>query len=300
MATYQKQASKILDFSKVKIKYNADWLAKLTFEEVINLASCFSVQQLVERDMFQERLRAKKPIWLSEFMYPLMQGYDSVHLNVDLEVGGTDQTFNMLAGRTLQKIYNQKEKFVLTVPILEGTDGRKMSKTFNNFIALMDSPTEMFGKAMSLKDELIVRYFELCTDIPLTEIKEMETQLQGKKINPMELKKRLAREIVAFYHSPKDAQTAEGEFGRVFQKGKLPSEDIPLFIIKTRVETWTLTTFLVKSGLASSKSEAKRLIARGGVDLNQLTIDDPQKKIKIKDGDVVRVGKKRFLQIRVN
>ncbi len=300
MTTYKRQASKVLDFSKTEMKYNADWLAKLTFEEIIKLASYFTVQQMIERDLFQRRLKGKKPIFLHEFLYPLLQGYDSVAMNVDLEVGGTDQTFNMLAGRTLQKIYNKKEKFVLTVKMIIGLDGKTMSKTSGNTVNILDTPTDMFGKIMSMTDDLVIQYFKMCTNVPLQLIKDKERGLKAGKIHPMELKKKLAFEIVKMYHSQKDAETSEKEFERMFQKQKLPAK-IPAF--KTKVETWSLVHFLVESGLASSKSEAKRLIRQGSIRIiSPELISAKGKKItdlesKIKIGDIVRVGKVRIVKL---
>ena len=168
-------------FQKFKIKYNGDWLQKLSFTDLIKIASNFTVSRLLERDMFQRRLKEGKEVWVNEFLYPLMQGYDSVAMDIDLELGATDQTFNMLVGRKLQKIYNKKEKFILTTPMLIGLDGRKMSKTFNNTVNLTDSPAEMYGKIMSLKDELIIHYFQLVTDLPIEEIKGIEKQVKKKE-----------------------------------------------------------------------------------------------------------------------
>ncbi|MFQ5722840.1 MAG: tyrosine--tRNA ligase [Candidatus Aminicenantales bacterium] len=294
MATYKKQASKILDFSKTEMKYNADWLAKLSFAEIIKLASHFTVQQMIERSLFQRRLKAKKPIHLHEFLYPLLQGYDSVAMNVDLEMGGTDQTFNMLAGRTLQKIYNKKEKFVLTTKMITGLDGKAMSKTSGNTVNILNDPNDMYGKIMSLHDDLIIQYFEMCTNVPLQSIKAMEKDMRAGKINPMDLKKKLAFEIVKMLHSEKDAKNAGKEFERVFQKRKQPSEPPSYQATKKR---YKIVDLLVDTRLASSKSEAKRLIERGGVDVDGKVMDDTQKVIRIKDGSIIRVGKRRFIKI---
>src|SRR3989344_1874982 len=225
--TYKDQASKILNFSgknPARLEFNSAWLSKLTFEDIIELSANFTVQQMIERDMFQKRLEEKKPIGIHEFLYPLMQGYDSVAMDIDIELGGTDQAFNMLIGRTLMKIIKSKEKFVLTLPLLEGTDGRKMSKSYDNTIALNDSPNNMYGKIMSLKDELIVKYFELCTDMEEKDLKHSKHQLEDKSVNPMDLKKKLAFEITKRYHGKSEAEKAEKEFVRVFQKRGGPSE----------------------------------------------------------------------------
>ncbi|MEK7482475.1 MAG: tyrosine--tRNA ligase, partial [Patescibacteria group bacterium] len=269
MADYQKQASKVLNFSKVKIKRNGDWLSKLTFSDVSELASRFTVPRIMERDMFQERLKKGEDIWLNEFLYPLMQGYDSVAMDVDLEIGGNDQTFNMLAGRKLQKDINKKEKFVLTTPMLVGLDGRKMSKTFDNTVNIADEPNEMYGKIMSLKDELIIPYFQICTDIESREIAIMEKELKANKINPRDTKARLAGEIVKMYHGEKAAKAASIEFDRVFKDKKLP-QDIDKISIKEK--EMPIIDLLVKTKLAVSKSSAKRLIIQGAVKID----DKPQ------------------------
>ena len=201
ITTYKKQASKILDMSKIKIKQNHSWLGELKFNDLIKISSNFTTSRLLERDMFQKRLKEGNEVWLNELLYPLMQGYDSVAMNVDLEIGGTDQLFNMLVGRKLQKIYNDKEKFVLTIPMLTGLDGREMSKTYGNMVNLTDSPDNMFGKIMSLKDNFIVHYFKLCTDESINEIKKIESNLKSKRVNPRDVKVRLAKEIVKIYNN---------------------------------------------------------------------------------------------------
>lgn len=294
LATYKEQASKILDFSKIKIAYNADWLSKLNLEDVIKLASYFTVQQIIEREMFQVRLQQKTPIWLHEFLYPLLQGYDSVKLNVDLEIGGTDQTFNMLCGRTLQKIYNKKEKYVLTVPLLEGLDGRKMSKSLGNTVNLTDKPNDMFGKIMSLKDELIVRYFELCTELPLEDIKKFDEQLKSGEINPRDLKARLAKEIVTIYHNKEAAEEAEQEFNKIFREKEMPTE---IQEMKIKEKNLNILDLLVMTKMASSKSEAKRLVVQKGVKIDGVLKEDWQELLEIKKGMVIQAGKRRFLKL---
>jgi len=294
VATYQEQASKILDFSKVKIKYNAVWLNKLNFPDLVKLASHFTTSRLLERDMFQRRLKEGGEVWLNELLYPLMQGYDSVAMDVDLEIGSTDQTFNMLVGRKLQKIYNQKEKFVLTTPMLVGLDGRKMSKTYQNTVNITDPPNEMYGKLMSLKDDLILPYFKLCTDLSLTEIKGIEKRLKRKEINPREAKAKLAREIVSIYYGRETARKAEKEFERVFKKKKIPTA-IPEF--KMKEKTLNILGLLVKTKLVSSKSEAKRLLLQKAVEINRVLKEDWREVIKIKKGMVIKVGKRRFMRL---
>jgi len=294
MKTYKDQSSKILDFSRVKIKGNADWLEKLNFNDLVKISSQFTISRLLERDMFQERIKAGGEVWLNELMYPLMQGYDSVAMDVDLEIGSSDQLFNALVGRKLQKIFRNKEKFVLITPMLLGLDGRKMSKTYGNTVNLTDSPAEMYGKLMSLKDELILQYFQLCTNLPLKEIKEMERELRRKEINPIEAKSRLAREIVTIYHGWEKAEEAEKEFNRVFREKKLPLK-IPVIQIKEK--KLNILELLTKTKLISSKSEAKRLILQKAVKINGALKENWQEIIEIKKEMVIKVGKRRFKKV---
>lgn len=292
---YKKQASKILNFSKVKIKYNSAWLSKLRFADILKLATNFTVQQMLAREMFDRRIKANMPISLQEFMYPLMQGYDSVVMDVDLEIGGNDQMFNMLAGRTLQKIYSNKDKDVLTCKLLLGTDGRKMSKTFNNFIAITDNPSDMFGKVMSIKDELIDDYFELATHLSEQEI----SQIKSSSDNPRDIKAKLAKEIVKIYHGEKMAEMAEAEFNKVFKNKELPS-DIPEF--QTDRDNYLITDLLFDSKLAASKNESKRLVEGGGVEViiggKKEKINDWKKEISLEDGMIIKVGSRRFIKIK--
>jgi len=291
---YKKQVSKILDISKIKIKYNHDWLSKLKFGDLIKLASRFTTSRLLERDMFQERLKKGREVWVSELLYPLMQGYDSVAMNVDLEVGGTDQTFNMLVGRKLQKIYNNKEKFILTVPLLLGLDGRKMSKSYGNVVNLTDKPDEMYGKIMSLKDKLIIHYFELCSEIPLSKIEKMEKELKSKKVNPRDLKAKLAKEIVRIYYSKDVAKKAEQEFNRVFREKRTP---LKINKIKIKEKRLNILDLLIKTKLVSSKLEAKRLILQKAVKIDGVLKKDWQEVVKISKGSVIKIGKRRFIKI---
>lgn len=294
MATFQKQASKILDFSKTKIKHNADWLSKLKFGDLVKLTSNFTVSRLLERDMFQKRIKKGEEVRVNELLYPLMQGYDSVAMDVDLEIGGTDQTFNMLVGRKLQKVYNKKEKFILTVPLLIGLDGRKMSKSYGNTVNLTDKPNDMYGKIMSLKDDLITHYFELCTDVSQVAIKKMKKELESKKVNPRDLKAKLAREIVKIYYGKIAAKKAEKEFDRIFRQKRLPSKIKEIRIKKRKINILDL---LVKTKQAPSKSEAKRLISQRAVEINGAIKKDWRDIIDIKKGMVIKVGKRRFIEI---
>ncbi|MDO8469006.1 MAG: tyrosine--tRNA ligase [Candidatus Peribacter sp.] len=284
--TYKNQAAKILDLSKVKIVYNHEWLGKLKFDEIVKLASNVTVQQMLDREMFQRRIAEGKPIGVHEFLYPLMQGYDSVMLDVDCELGGNDQLFNILCGRTLQAAYGKREKFALTTRLIEGTDGRKMSKTYNNCVYLEDEPADMFGKVMSVKDDLMETYFECCTDVPMEEAKKI---LGGK---PRDAKARLAREIVTLYHGKEAAAKAEESFNRVFKDKGLP-EDIPEVKVKKGT---ALIDVLVSSKLVSSKSEARRVIEQGGVKMNNKVVQSIEQGI---EEGIVQVGKRKFLRIVV-
>ncbi len=286
--TYLDQASKIIDIKKAEIRYNGEWLDKLTFKDVVMLASNFTVQQMIERDMFKERLKTNKPIGLHEFLYPLMVGYDSVALDVDVEMGGTDQTFNMLAGRTLIKAMKGKEKHVLSVPLLLGTDGRKMSKSYGNVIGVTDPADDMFGKVMSIKDELIIQYFELCTD---NNVDGISKRIKNGE-NPRNLKFELAKEIVTIYHSPKEAERAAHEFEQIFKNKEKPT-DIP----KAKYSKGSkLVDVLVESKTVSSKSEVRRLIQQGGVKINDKAVSDIDHTLE-KGKYIVQVGKRRFIEL---
>jgi len=298
--TYRQQMAKILDFKSKKnpteLKFNSQWLDKLTMEELTRLASKFTQGYMIKRSMFQKRLKEKKEIYLHELLYPLFQGYDSVAINVDTEVGGTDQTFNMLVGRDLMKIYRNKEKFVITTPLLiNPKTGRKlMSKSEGNFVALNDKPNEMFGKIMALPDETTILCLKLCTEIPIKEIQVMARSLKQKVVNPRDLKIRLAREIVTIYHGKGVAERAEREFNKIFREKKLPTK-IPE--IKILQKTLNILDLLVKTKLAPSKSEAKRLILQKGVKINGRVQEDWRKTIEIKKGTIIQVGKRKFIKI---
>ncbi|MBI3336494.1 tyrosine--tRNA ligase [Candidatus Peregrinibacteria bacterium] len=282
--TYKDQASKILDFSKIEIRYNHEWLQKLTQEELLKIASYFTKQQMDQRDMFERREREGNPIHLQEMLYPLYVGYDSVILDVDCELGGTDQEFNMLAGRTLQKAFKKREKFILTTPLIEGTDGRKMSKTYNNCIYLTDEPNDMYGKLMSLKDTLMKTYFECCTDVPVHQYQEV---LKG---NLRDAKAHLAHEIVTLYHGKAAADNAKKEFENVFQKRDLPA-DVPEVKVK---KGSLLIDVVVEQGLVSSKSEARRLVSQKGIHMNDRVVDSTETKA---EKGIVKIGKRKFLKI---
>ncbi|OQX51424.1 tyrosine--tRNA ligase [candidate division CPR3 bacterium 4484_211] len=294
--TYRDQVSILIDFkgdNPAEIKFNSTWLSKLAFGDLIELASHFTVQQMLERDMFQKRIKQNRPIYLHEFFYPLMQGYDSVAMNVDAEIGGTDQTFNMLAGRNLMKSLKNKEKLVFTCPLLLGTDGRKMSKSLGNTINVWDSPKDMYGKLMSVKDELIINYLMMCTDYGQEEISNFQEQLdQGE--NPMEIKKLLAYTVTKFYHGEKEAEKAEAFFKKVVQEGQIPQE-IP--IIKVKKNKTNIVDLLAVYNLCSSKAEAKRLIKQGGVEVNGEKITSTELTVDATKKPVIKVGKRKFVKI---
>lgn len=284
--TYKKQASKILDFSKVEVRHNHEWLAPLNFSNIVELASKFTVQQMLQRDMFEKRIQEGKPISLHEFLYPLMVGYDSVVLDVDCELGGSDQEFNMLAGRHLQQAFGKREKFVMTTKLIEGLDGRKMSKSYNNCVYLDDAPEDMYGKLMSLKDELVRTYFEITTDVTAAEIDQI---LAG---HPKEAKMRLAREIVTMYHSKEAAQKAEAHFTTAFSEGGVP-ENVPEVSVSLGA---SFKEALVSLG--ESNSELQRLFAAGAVrEVGGEVFTDL--KTPITKEMTLRIGKHRFLKITV-
>lgn len=294
---YVHQAGKIVNFkgnNPVNILYNSDWLNKLNLVDLLGIAQNFSVQQLIERDMYQERMKKGDTINLREFLYPLLQGYDSVAMDVDLELGGTDQTFNMLAGRTLQKAYNKKEKFVMTVPLLADSKGVKIGKTEGNVIALTDKPKDFYGKIMSLGDDAIVPCFTLLTDIPMKDIKHMEQNMkQGD--NPMAYKKQLAFELTKIFNSESDAKKAQVHFETVFQKQSAQDTEVPVF--ETTQTSWNIIDLTVEANMVSSKSEAKRLFAQNAIKVNKRTINNQQ--LTIKNSDIIQVGKRRFIRINI-
>lgn len=291
---YLDQVKKVLDISKVEVVWNADWLSKLNFSDVIRLASNFTVSQMMERDMFQERVKKDLPISMHEFFYPLMQGYDSVALEADVEIGGTDQTFNLLAGRSLQKAYGKTPQDIVTVPILEGLDGKmKMGKSENNYIGVAESPREMYGKTMSIPDNLILKYFELATNMPTNEIEKMSEALKEGE-NPRNLKMRLGRELVSIYHSEDEARSSENEFIQMFRNKERP-QDMPEKGFKKG--DYSLLDLMVGNELATSKGDARRLIEGGGVKVNDSKIEQWDAKIQLDGEIVIQVGKRKFLKI---
>ena len=296
LKTFKAQAAKIINFSgpnAVRLVFNSKWHAKMTFEKVIELASHFTEQQIIERDMFRDRLKTGRVIGLHEFLYPLMQGYDSVALNVDMEIGGTDQTFNMLAGRKLQKIFNRKEKFVLTTKLLEHpqTGKKLMNKSEGGLINLDDAPDEMFGKLMALDDASMFPIARLSTEMPLARLSELETKVKNKTLNPRDAKIEIAEEVVSLYCGKKEAKRARKEFVRVFSKKEAPEEAEKLEIMNKNIGAVDL---LIAAGV-KSRSEARRLIEQGAVSVDNAAITDPDQKVA--SGKVLKIGKHRFFEI---
>jgi tyrosyl-tRNA synthetase len=294
--SWKEQASKILDFEKITIKYNGDWLDKLSMPDIIKLMAKTTVQQLMERDMFQKRLTDNKPIHGHEIMYPLLQGYDSVAMDVDLEIGGSDQTFNMMMGRTLQRQYNNREKWVLSTPIINGTDGRKMSKSYNNFIALTDEPNDMYGKLMSTADEMIIEYFTLLTDVYSDEVSEIESKIKAGE-NPMTFKKQLAFEITKMYHSTEDAKDAQDHFQKTVQQKEVPN-NIPEITVGSG--TTTVIELLKNCLPEESNSNLRRFIEQGSVELlpSGEKPDQINQEIQLSKVETLRVGKRRYFKIK--
>lgn len=293
--TYKKQAEKVLDFSKIKVRFNSEWLQDLKFADIVKLCQHFSAGDFVGRELIKKRLNEGKKVGLHELLYPVMQGYDSYFMDTDIQLGGTDQTFNMQSGRILLKDLRKKESFIIANGFLEGTDGRKMSKTWNNAIWLTDEPNDMFGKVMSLRDDLIINYFTLATSVGMEVIEEIKTRLAHDE-NPMVSKKQLAHTIVSELHSKSTANAAEGEFKSVHQKGQTPTTPQ---IFSTKQIKWNITDLLVSSGLTQSKSDAKRLIEQHAVEINGNAISFQPSAISIQNNDIIRVGKNKFLRIQI-
>ncbi|MGG4045537.1 tyrosine--tRNA ligase [Paenibacillus favisporus] len=300
--TYQAQAFKILSPDKAKVYYNSEWLGPMTFADVIGLGSKVTVARMLERDDFSKRYAGGLPISIHEFFYPLMQGMDSVALETDIEIGGTDQTFNLMMGRTLQKEYGAEPQVAITLPLLEGLDGvQKMSKSLGNYIGIDDAPNEMFGKTMSVPDGLMVKYFELATDITNEDLQIVREGLEGGRIHPRDAKMSLAAAFVRMYHGQEAAEAARQHFVTVFQQRALP-EDIELRDIpanELQGGAIRLVRLLTLIGFASSNSEARRSIEQGAVKLNEVKIEDPHAEIAVRDGDIVQAGRRKFAKLRL-
>jgi tyrosyl-tRNA synthetase len=294
---WKAQASKILNFDKIEIRYNGDWLGKLSYSDMVKLMAKTTVQQLMERDMFQDRMKNNLPIHAHEIMYPLLQGYDSVAMDVDLEIGGTDQTFNMMMGRTLQKAYNNHEKWVLTTPIINGTDGRKMSKSYGNFVALTDEPKDMYGKLMRITDDMIIEYFTVLTDVPMAEVNEMQQAMAAGE-NPMTFKKKLAFTITEMYHSTVDATQAQEYFHQAVQQNMVPN-DAPK--IKVKKSSQPIGEFLQQALVGESNSNIRRLLEQKSIELlpTGQRPTDFNEAVDFTTVEAVRVGKHRYFIIEL-
>ena len=295
MKDYIKQISRILEMDKVELHYNSEWLGRLKAKDLLALAMKFTAQQMIQRRNFKERWDRGKPIGLHELDYPLLQGYDSVAVKADVEIGGFDQLFNLEIGREVQRIFGQPPQDIMLFQMLPGLDGRKMSTSWGNVITIVDRPNQIYGKVMSMRDEMILEYFKLATRLPLKEIKKIERDLKSRKLHPKEAKSRLAREIVSLYYGEKAAEKAEKEFEKVFKEKKLPAK-IPTF--KLSEKEMSLLDVLSKTKLAASKSEAKRLILQKGVKINGEVQKDWQKVLEIREGIIIQVGKRRFVKIK--
>ena len=292
--TYKKQIFKLLDPEKTELRFNSEWMDALGSDGFIRLASHVTVKQILERDDFQKRIDEERPVALHELLYPLTQAYDSVALRADVELGGTDQKFNLLLGRNLQREYDQEPQVALITPLLEGTDGvQKMSKSLGNYVGIDEPPQEMFGKIMSISDDLMWRYYELLTDLPVADIKQM----RDRDANPRDFKVALAKRVISDFHSQADADAAEDEFNRIFKRKEVPDE------IEERAvapQVWKLPRLLVETGLAPSMAEARRLIEQGGVriDGERAARHEIEVEVSAEQAPLIQVGKRRFLRVR--
>ncbi len=291
---YIKQVEKVIDIEKCEIYYNSSWFSKLNYNEIGEHANIFSINEFISRDNIKKRLEKGKRVSLREVLYPLMQGYDSVKVKADVEIGGTDQRFNLLAGRELQRFYKQKAQDIMTNPLIEGLDGRKMSSSWGNTINILDSPKEMYGKIMSLRDELIIRYFILLTRVDMKDIKRYEREIK-KGDNPKKYKEKLAFEIVKFYHKEDDAERAKDYFVKVFSKKEFPSK---VEEVSIKEKEMNIIDLLISLNLIKSKGEGKRMIKQKGVKVDNKTVDDLNKKVKIKKGMMVSIGKRKFKKVK--
>jgi tyrosyl-tRNA synthetase len=298
--TYTAQAFKILDREKTVIEFNSSWLGKLNFAEVLELAATQTVARMLERDDFEKRFKSNKPISLLEFVYPLAQGYDSVALKADVELGGTDQLFNLLMAREIQRSYGQEPEVILTLPLLEGTDGvEKMSKSLGNYIGITDPPEEMFGKTMSIPDELIVKYFELVSSKTTEEVAAVKKRLQDSSMNPSHIKRELARDIIAQYHDEDAASSAEAHFDRIHVERDAP-DDIEEKTFDVGADGLWVVKAIADSGVCKSSSDARRMIKQGAVSVDGEKISDMNLTLAAGSVYTIKVGKRRFVKIRVN
>jgi tyrosyl-tRNA synthetase len=295
--TYQEQFFKVVQKEKTEVHFNGEWFSKMSFQDIMHLASKFTLARILERDDFAKRYKEQIPISIHELFYPLMQGYDSVMIKADVEIGATEQKFNLLAARQIQEIYGQEPQAILTMPVLPGMDGvQRMSKSVGNYIGVAEPPKEIFGKIMSIPDDLIYTYFELLTDIPTDDLLKIKKDLNDKKTNPMILKKRLGKEIVRMYYNKVEADKACEEFEKVFSKKELP-EEIPVkYFEHDEPEIW-IGHLLVKAGCVQYTSEIRRLIKQGGLYIDNKRIDDEELKVPVEGEKLVKLGKRRFFKI---
>jgi tyrosyl-tRNA synthetase len=299
MKDYVKQIGKILDMKKVELHYNSEWFNKMKVKDFVSLQMIFTAQQTIQRRNFKERWDEAKPIGLHELDYPIFQGYDSVMVKADVETGGTDQLFNLQAGREIQKSFGQNQQDIITLKMLNGLDGRKMSTSWGNIITIVDDPKDMYGKVMSMKDELIDNYFEIATRLSKKEIEDIKKSLN----NPRDIKAKLAKEIVKMYHGEKASEKAEEEFDKVFRNKELPT-DIPVFEIPKGYpkKQYLILDLLFDTKLASSKNEAKRLVEGGGVEIQsgdkKERVADWKKEVSLEDGMIIKVGSRKFVKIK--
>lgn len=295
--SYYEQATRILSTDNIRMVYNSEWLNKMSFADVIKLAGKYTVARMLERDDFLTRYKEGTPIGIHEFLYPLAQAMDSVAIESDIELGGTDQKFNLLVGRDIQREFGMEPQVILTVPLLTGTDGaEKMSKSLSNYIGITESPNEIYGKTLSIPDKLIYTYFLLTTDISLEKLKEIRATLDDEKSNPRDLKRALARTLVGMYHNKEAAHRAEEDFDRVFVKKDIP-DDIQEVTLEISNSGFNIVDLLVHVSLVSSKSEARRLIQQGGVKIDNKKVGDINDRVHTEKAFIVQVGKRKFIKV---
>ena len=295
--TYEEQIFKVLDKERTIVRFNSEWLAKLNFEDVINLAATITVARMLEREDFKKRYEGQMPISVHEFFYPLMQAYDSIAIKADIELGGTDQRFNLLMGRSLQKEFDMESQIVIMMPLLEGLDGvEKMSKSLGNYIGIDEEAGLMYQKSMEIPDELIIKYYNLVTDVHPDEVEKIKSQLDNDEVNPRDIKMRLAKEIVTLYHGEEAANQAEDRFKSVFQKGQIPSDILTVEVVKEGLD---IAAVVVENGLVQSKSEVRRLVSQGGVKINGEKATDLNN-IPDEAELVIQIGKKKFIKLVLN
>ncbi len=295
--TYKEQIFKILDPAKTKVMFNSEWLSKLSSHDFIRLASQLTVARMLEREDFRERYENQRPISIHEFLYPLIQGYDSVAMQADVELGGTDQLFNVLMGRDLQRTWGQEPQVVITMPLLEGLDGvNKMSKSLGNYIGITDSADDIYGKVLSISDELMFRYYDLLSDLSADDITAFKSGIQNGTIHPKDVKMKLARELTARFYGQDEAARAEENFERVFKKHDLP-EDIPVVEVSCEERTIWLPRLLTLSGMVSGTGEGRRMISQNAVSVNGEKVDDVECQISVGEELLLRVGKRKFCKV---